>query len=117
VDVEKLLSAELHERKEKTGWSGSVLHITAVMLAVVFAAAVLLSLLPPHPAFSTKTLLLLFGIFAGLCVTFYFVVRWVFQRPAELSKNDVLGFCYTFSIPQIVAVLRKMDFFNTHSAC
>ena len=48
VGVEELLSAELHEWKEKTGWSGSVLRITAVMFAVVFAAAVILSLLPSH---------------------------------------------------------------------
>jgi hypothetical protein len=73
--------------KTKTGWSRSVQRITALLLAIVFAAAVILNLLPSHPAFDTKALFLLSGMFAGLCVAFYFVVIWLFQRPAQLSKK------------------------------
>src|SRR5450631_3524561 len=73
--------------KTKTGWSRSVQRITALMFAIVFATAVILNLLPSHPAFDAKALFLLFGMFAGLCVAFYFGVIWVFQRPAQLSKK------------------------------
>jgi hypothetical protein len=73
--------------KTRNGWSRSVQRITPVMFAIVLAAAVMLNFLPSHPEFDTKTLSLLFGIFAVLCVTFYFGVIWVFQRPAVLSKR------------------------------
>src|SRR5450631_1472915 len=77
--------------KTKTGWSKSVQRLTAVMFAIVLAAAVILNLMPSHPALHNRTLFVLFGIFAGLCVMCYFVMMWMFQRPAELSKKVPLS--------------------------
>jgi hypothetical protein len=74
-------------REEKAGQSRLAQRITAVMFAVILAAAVMLTLLASHPALSATALVFLLGIFAGLCVAFYFLVIWVFQRPAELSKK------------------------------
>jgi hypothetical protein len=71
----------------KNGWSRPVQRIAAVIFAILFATAFISNLLPSHPELRPKTLFLLFGIFAGSCVAFYFVMMWVFRRPAELSKK------------------------------
>jgi hypothetical protein len=57
------------------------------MFAIVLATAVTLNLMPSRRELHNKTPFFLFGIFAGLSITFYFVMMWMFQRPSELSKK------------------------------
>lgn len=70
---------------EERGWRGPVQRVGAALQAILYAVVVTLMVWGLKPTLRTGVL---FRIFGGFCIAFYFLWTWFFvERPAELAKR------------------------------